>query len=86
MTAKERIQLLPLGYSTVWYNGKQYGVTRKDFNAGKSIKVYAEERGGRDYISLNFYSTHISESIKPCEIKMEKIIHFLSNFKILNEN
>ena len=41
------IEKLPVGYSVVWYRKKKYGVSRTDYNDGKSIKVYAEELGGR---------------------------------------
>ncbi|MEL4307004.1 peptide methionine sulfoxide reductase [Joostella sp. CR20] len=77
----ERIQNLPVGYSEVMYQQKKYGVTRTDFNNGKSIKVYAEELGGNDFISLNFYSTQTAESLKPCEMPEAKVIHFLMNYK-----
>ena len=82
MEVTEIIKQLPLGYSKLRYKGKLYGITRTDFNKGRSIKVFAEELGGNDYISLNFYSTQTSESIKPCEMKMDKIIHFLKNVEI----
>jgi peptide-methionine (S)-S-oxide reductase len=79
MGVEEKIQQLPIGYSKTMYEEKTYGITRKDFNKGRSIKVYAEELGGKNYISFNFYSTRTSESIKPCEMEIQKIIHFLMN-------
>ncbi|MFD0798269.1 peptide methionine sulfoxide reductase [Maribacter chungangensis] len=63
---------------------KTYGVTRKDFNKGKSIKLYAEELGGADFISLNYYLTTKSHSLKPCEMPEQKVIHFLMNYKSRN--
>ena len=85
MGLKEKIQGLPIGYSKAFYQGKSYGITRMDFNNGRSIKVYAEELGGNDYISLNFYVTKTSEIIKPCEMELEKIVHFLMNVELGNE-
>ncbi|WP_417443235.1 peptide methionine sulfoxide reductase [Joostella sp.] len=79
----ESIKELPLGYSEVEYQQKKYGVTRTDFNAGKSIKVYAEELGGNDFISLNYYITSTAENLKPCEMPQQKVIHFLKNYKKL---
>ena len=78
------VQLIPQGYSTVFYRQKKYGVNRNDFNNGKSIKVFAEELGGNDFISLNYYITSSSERLKPCEMPSEKVIDFLLNFS-LNE-
>lgn len=77
----EKIKNLPLGYSEVEYQQKKYGVTRTDFNDGKSIKVYAKELGGNDFISLNYYITSKLESLKPCEMPEQKVIHFLNNYK-----
>ena len=78
----EKIQNLPIGYSEVIYNIKKYGVTRTDFNNGKSIKVYAEDLGGTDIISLNYYITNKKELLKPCEMPEFKVIEFLNNYKL----
>ena len=77
----EKIKGLAIGYSEVIYNNKKYGVTRNDFNSGKSFKIYADELGGTDFISLNYYITSSKENLKPCEMPQEKVIHFLNNYK-----
>ncbi|WP_026753087.1 hypothetical protein [Sediminibacter sp. Hel_I_10] len=82
MDLLERIQKLPKGYSEVTFQHKTYGVTRTDFNAGKSIKMYAEELGGTNVISLNIYLTSKARLIKPCEMPMEKVIHFLNHYQL----
>ena len=78
---KGRIQLLKPGYQVVIYRGKKYGVTRTDFNKGKSIKVYAEELGGSDFISLNFYMLNSGDRLKPCEMLEEKVLDFLTKYE-----
>ena len=78
-----RIKSIPLGYSEVVYRGKKYGVSRSDFNKGKSIKVYAHQLGGSDFVSLNYYITSKKESLKPCEMPKQKVIDFLNNYKHL---
>lgn len=78
----ERIKRLPLGYSEVLYLDKKYGVTRTEFNNGNSHKIYAQELGGKDFVSLNYYITRNSESLKPCEMKKQKVIDFLANYKV----
>jgi len=83
MELLEKIKQLPLGYSEVMYKYKKYGVTRADFNDGKSFKVYAEALGGTDFISLNYYGTQSSELLKPCEMPEKKVIDFLKNLKII---
>ena len=73
---KQLLQI-PVGYSVMKYLNKTYGVTRTDFNNGKSIKLYAEELGGKDFISLNYYITTQSEILKPCEMPEQKVIDFV---------
>lgn len=73
---KSLIDKIELGYSELPYNGKKYGVSRKDFNSGNSIKVYAEELGGNDFISFNYYETD-EAFLKPCEMPEEKVMKFL---------
>ena len=79
----KRIKTLPIGYSEVVYQTKRYGVTRTDFNNGKSHKLYAEELGGNNFISLNYYVTSSSHKIKPCEMPVQKVIDFLNSYKRL---
>lgn len=81
MKLKTLIFRIPEGYSEGSYNGRKYGITRTDFNAGKSFKVYAEELGGSDFISLNFYETKTGELLKPCEMPEGKVIAFLKEVK-----
>ena len=67
------------GYSEGMYNNKKYGITKTTFNNGKSIKLYGEELGGNDFVSLNYYITKSKELLKPCEMPEQKVIHFLQN-------
>ncbi|MEX0290927.1 MAG: peptide methionine sulfoxide reductase [Flavobacteriaceae bacterium] len=77
----QRIMAIPLGYSELSYQKKKYGVRRSDFNGGQSIKIYAEELGGSDFVSLNYYITSKAESLKPCEMPKQKVIDFLKNYE-----
>lgn len=77
MSLHEIIIKIPLGYSEVYYNNRKYGLTRTDFNDGKSIKVFAAELGGTDFISFNYYLTTQKEYLKPCEMPEQKVIDFL---------
>ena len=80
----KRIKSLPIGFSEVFFENKKYGVTRTDFNNGKSFKLYAEELGGIDFISLNYYITNSKEILKPCEMPEIKVIKFINNYKLIN--
>lgn len=75
------LQQIPDGYSEGWYDGKKYGLSKTVFNQGKSIKLFAEELGGNDFISLNYYITSRQELLKPCEIPEKKVIDFLTRLE-----
>jgi len=74
------IDKVPIGYSEVLYNNARYSLTRQVFNQGKSDKIFAQELGGNNFISLNFYRLKNSVQLKPCEMPNEKVIHFLSHY------
>ncbi|MEO5941807.1 MAG: hypothetical protein ABIP30_10525 [Ferruginibacter sp.] len=71
------------GYSEGTYQHKKYSITKTIFNNGKSIKIYAKELQGNDFISLNYYITSQSELLKPCEMSETKVIDFLKGVKLL---
>lgn len=74
----ELINGLPEGYSEGIYQGRRYGISKTTFNQGKSSKVFAEELGGTDFISLNFYQTSKKDLLKPCEMPVAKVVDFLT--------
>jgi hypothetical protein len=78
------IRELPDGYSEVSYKESRYGMTVERFNEGKSVKIYAKELKGTDFISLNFYTSSSRDYLKPCEMSQEKVMHFLLNQKSIN--
>lgn len=61
-------------------------MTKSVHNLGKSVKIYAEELGGEDFISLNFYQTDRSDILKPCEMPEEKVLQFLRELEISEES
>ena len=72
---------LPLGTFTGTAAGRRYVVTKSAFSAGKSIKLVAEELGGTDYISLNWYDLASGARLKPCEMPAEKVTDFVLGLK-----
>ena len=75
----EKMMILPEGYSEGVYKGRKYGITKNTFNQGHSFKVYAEELGGTNFISLNYFLTRNRGLLKPCEMPDRKVIDFLEN-------
>lgn len=75
------LSAVPQGTSTGWAQGKRYVTTRSLFNGGKSSKLVAEELGGADYISLNFYDLSAGARLYPCEMPAQKVIAFLRSYQ-----
>ncbi|MEJ2467484.1 MAG: hypothetical protein P8Y65_03460 [Campylobacterales bacterium] len=49
---------------------------------GKLIKLYAEELGGNDFVSLNYYETDAAPLLKPCEMPEQKVIAFIEGVRL----
>lgn len=76
------VNKIPTGYSVGNYQGKKYGISKTIFNRGKSVKLYGEELGGNNFVSLNYYLTTTKELLKPCEMPAQKVVHFLKNVQL----
>ncbi len=72
-----KLQTLKDGANDVIFEDKRY-LLRKETNlGGKLIKLYAEELGGNDFISLNYYPNIKDGLLKPCEMPKDKVIKFV---------
>jgi len=67
------------GSYDVFYEDKRYLLSKKTELKGKLIKLYADELGDNDFISLNYYSEIGDGLLKPCEMPQEKVIDFVLN-------
>ncbi len=81
---REWIDQIPEGYSEGIFRERKYGISKQLFNDGKSQKIFAEELGGNDFISLNYYQTSTKDLLKPCEMPKAKVIQFLSELTLLS--
>jgi peptide-methionine (S)-S-oxide reductase len=78
---KASVEQLEEGYSEVSFNQQKYAVTKKVFNDGKSVKVYAKNLKDGDFISFNLYRTKAGLQLKPCEMPEHKVIDFLKQYE-----
>ena len=60
---------------------KRYLLRKETRLEGKLIKLYAEELGGNDFISLNYYPYLQNGLLKPCEMPQEKVIQFVMSLE-----
>jgi hypothetical protein len=73
----KKLQALPNGANDVFYQKKRYLLRKETLLDGKLLKVYAEELGGNDVVSGNYYPTIKSGTLKPCEMSDAKVIDFV---------
>ena len=85
MSFFKRLDKIPLGHSFSWYKGKKYSISKTSFNAGRTIKFFAQDLAGNDFISANFYRLKQQEILKPCEMPEQKVLDFLEHHQpVLN--
>ena len=72
-----KLLALPDGASFVRYLGKRYLLRKERLLNGKLLKIYAEELGGNDVVSGNYYPTMKGGMLKPCEMSDQKVIDFV---------
>jgi len=75
----KRLLSLKEGAYDVIYKEKRYLLRKETLLDGKLIKVYAEELGGNDFVSLNYYPQTLGGLLKPCEMPENKVISFVNN-------
>ena len=74
----DRLSAWPRGWFTARYAGRRYGVSNTAHANGRSFKLFAEELGGPDRISLNLYAPPTADPIlKPCEMPLDKVTAFV---------
>lgn len=73
---------IPEGYSQGSFRYARWSVSKTVHSGGRSVKLYAEELGGSDFVSCNFYQTSAGWSAKPCEMPLEKVEEFLREFAL----
>jgi len=76
-TFNKKIQSLNDGAYDVTYENKRYLLRKETLLKGKLIKLYAEELGGNNFISLNYYPHIKNGLLKPCEMPQEKVKAFI---------
>lgn len=73
---------LPNGANDVHYLGKRYLLRKETLLEGKLLKLYAEELGGNNIVSGNYYATIKGGMLKPCEMSEAKVIDFVLHARV----
>ena len=73
-----KLVALPAGAYDVRYRGRRYLLRLETLLDGRLIKLYAEELGGNDIVSGNYYPTVKHGTLKPCEMSERKVVDFVT--------
>ena len=74
------LALIPEGHSVGHYQGRRYRVEKSSHTGGRSLKLYARDLGGTDFVSLNLYHLASGDVLKPCEMAEAKVRAFVVGF------
>jgi hypothetical protein len=80
----KKIVRLDDGAYNVSFQKKRYLLSKKTHFEGKLIKLYAEELGGNDFISLNYYPEIKEGLLKPCEMPVQKVVDFILELELFS--
>lgn len=78
----QKINSLDDGAYDISFRKKRYLLRKETRLEGKLIKLYAEELGGKDFISLNYYPKIKEGLLKPCEMPAQKVVDFILELKL----
>ncbi len=76
-----RIKNLANGSYDVMYENRRYLCRKETHLEGRLIKLYAEELGDNNFVSLNYYAE--KKLLKPCEMPVEKVVDFIMDLDII---
>jgi hypothetical protein len=77
----KKLLTLPNGANDIYYKNKRYLLRKESLLQGKLFKIYAEELGGKDRVSGNYYPSIKCGTLKPCEMSDAKVIDFVLEAK-----
>ncbi len=75
------LDLIPEGHSLGTFMGRRYRVEKTSHAGGRSLKLFARELGGADFVSLNLYHLASGDVLKPCEMPEAKVRAFVMGFR-----
>jgi len=80
----QKLSSLKDGSYDVFFNSRRYLLRKETHLDSKLIKLYGEELGGNDFISLNYYPEIQGGLLKPCEMPQQKVIDFILNLELID--
>jgi hypothetical protein len=75
------LNAIPEGHSLGLYLGRRWRVEKTTYTRGRSVKLYAHDLAGPDFVSLNLYHLAAGDVLKPCEMAEAKVRAFVVGFE-----
>jgi hypothetical protein len=75
------LDLIPEGHNLGMFKGRRYRVEKTSHAGGRSLKLFARELGGTDFVSLNLYHLASGDALRPCEMPEAKVRAFVIGFR-----
>jgi len=79
---KTALDAIPEGHSLGAYDGRRWRVEKTTFTGGRSVKLYAHDLAGAEFVSLNLYHLASGDVLKPCEMAEAKVRAFVLGFVV----
>ena len=78
----ERFLALPEGHGRGRYAGRRYATAVARSADGRRHRLFAEELGGADRVSLNLFLTEGGRVLlRPCEMPESKVVDFVLGYR-----
>lgn len=74
------LNAIPEGHSLGLYLGRRWRVEKTTYTRGRSVKLYAHDLAGPDFVSLNLYHLAAGDVLKPCEMAEAKVRAFVIGY------
>jgi hypothetical protein len=74
------LNAIPEGHSLGLYQGRRWRVEKTTYTGGRSVKLYAHDLAGPDFVSLNLYHLAAGDVLKLCEMAEAKVRAFVIGY------
>jgi hypothetical protein len=74
------LESIPEGHSLGMFQGLRYRVDKTIHTGGRSVKLFAKDLAGKDFVSLNLYHLAAGDVLKPCEMAEAKVRAFVLGY------
>lgn len=75
------VDRIPVGWTSVEFGGRRWGLGRADHAGGRTSTIEAEELGGAGRVGANVIRLTGGSVLKPCEMPAAEVLEFLRGWR-----